>query len=158
MTTFVLTDRDWNDYWQEQLGAWDAREYEGGFDALEELRSWVRNGWVFESREAAEAEAAGRNGRWDVSELDAGDVAELIARFVLDEDPVDAHARAGEARRLAALEEHREGTQFQPLDPDSPSTRLELRIPRSLVDRIDAARGNQSRSEWIRAAIEAALG
>ena len=63
----------------------------------------------------------------------------------------------GHVRRLAALEEHREATQFQPLDATSPSTRLELRIPQALVDRIDAVRDQQSRSEFVRDAIEVLL-
>lgn len=50
-----------------------------------------------------------------------------------------------------------DATTFQPLDPSSPTTRLELRVPASLVKRVDSARGNVSRSEFVRAAIDRAL-
>ena len=69
-------------------------------------------------------------------------------------------ARDEEARaiRLAALEQHREGTQFQPLDPTSPTVTLQVRVPQSLLDVVDAAaaRAGVTRSEFVRAALEAA--
>lgn len=58
--------------------------------------------------------------------------------------------------RLAALEEHRAATQFQPLDPASPTVKIEMRLPAVLRDRVDAAAdaAGVSRSEWIRALLE----
>lgn len=59
--------------------------------------------------------------------------------------------------RRAALAGHRAGTQFQPLDPTSPTTLLQVRVPLSLIERIDSARHELSRSEYVRAALEQAL-
>lgn len=36
--------------------------------------------------------------------------------------------------------------------------RIELYVPDDVAERIDAARGEQTRAAWLRAAIEAALG
>lgn len=78
----------------------------------------------------------------------ADDLAEALAEIL-------APARA----RLAALAEHRAGTQFQPLDPASPAARLELRVPANLIAAVDRAAGaaGVTRSAWVRAAIERAL-
>lgn len=63
----------------------------------------------------------------------------------------------GDVRRLAALEQHREGTQFQPLDPDSPTVLLQVRVPQALLDRLDAdaAAEGVTRSELVRRRLEA---
>lgn len=67
--------------------------------------------------------------------------------------------KTGRERSLAALEEHREATQFKPLDPSSPTVRVLLPLPENLRDAVDAAAAGEgvSRSEWIRQAIAAAL-
>ena len=47
---------------------------------------------------------------------------------------------------------------FQPLDPNSPTTVMKVRVPRALLDRVDATakiRG-VTRSELVRRALEAA--
>lgn len=61
----------------------------------------------------------------------------------------------GAARRLRALEEHREGTQFKPLDPDSRTVQVLLALPESLRDAVDAAAAAEGvpRAEWIRRAL-----
>lgn len=63
------------------------------------------------------------------------------------------------AAQLAALASNREGTQFKPLDPDSPTVRLEVRAPASLVARVAAAADARSltRSDVVRVALQAWL-
>lgn len=65
----------------------------------------------------------------------------------------------GLAARLAALREHREATQFKPLDPSSPTVRVHVALPVSTRDAVDAAAAREgvSRAEWIRQAITTAL-
>lgn len=63
----------------------------------------------------------------------------------------------GRLARLDALAENREATQFQPLDPSSPTILLQVRVPQSLLDRIDGARGSQTRSQFVRNALERSL-
>lgn len=145
MTAYVILDRDWNDYWQEQLAQWDAREYENGFDAVEELEHWVREGFAHESREAAEAEALERGAAWRVEELDEGMVAELISRHVLGES-----AGAAAFRREAA----RGGSRLR--GPGVETVVVSLRLPRELLLRVDGVTGN--RSAWFEALARAALG
>lgn len=45
---------------------------------------------------------------------------------------------------------------FQPLDPDSPTAVMKIRMPRSLLDAVDAAARAQgvTRSEAVRTAID----
>lgn len=59
-------------------------------------------------------------------------------------------------KRIAALERHREATQFQPLDPASPTVKIEVRLPATLRDRMDAAAeaAGLTRSEWMRDLLE----
>lgn len=64
----------------------------------------------------------------------------------------------GRKARLAALERSRAATQFQPLDASSPTVLLQVKVPQTLIDRIDSARHGLSRSEYVRTAIETALG
>jgi len=47
---------------------------------------------------------------------------------------------------------------FQPLDPNSPTTVMKVRVPRALLDRVDAAAhaAGVTRSELVRRALEAA--
>lgn len=46
---------------------------------------------------------------------------------------------------------------FQPLDPDSPTTVMKVRVPQSLLDAVDAAAHAEgvTRSELVRRALEA---
>lgn len=84
-------------------------------------------------------------------EIGIEDVDDLVQALVLliTQDP-----------RRAALEAHREATQFQPLDPASPTVLVQVRAPQSLVERLDAAAAERgvTRSEAIRAAIDEWLG
>lgn len=52
-----------------------------------------------------------------------------------------------------------EGGRILPLDPSSPTVKVEMRIPRDLRDAIDRAAAEQgiNRSEWIRRVTESAL-
>ena len=47
---------------------------------------------------------------------------------------------------------------FQPLDPASPTAVMKVRVPRALLDRVDAAAKDRgvTRSELVRRALEAA--
>ena len=47
---------------------------------------------------------------------------------------------------------------FQPLDPNSPTIVMKVRVPRALLDRVDAAAHAEgvTRSELVRRALEAA--
>lgn len=46
---------------------------------------------------------------------------------------------------------------FKPLDPDSPTAVMKVRVPRALLDRVDAAAKDRgvTRSELVRRALEA---
>jgi len=46
---------------------------------------------------------------------------------------------------------------FKPLDPDSPTIVMKVRVPRALLDRVDAAAHDEgvTRSELVRRALEA---
>lgn len=61
--------------------------------------------------------------------------------------------RLGRTRRP-----EQDATTFQPLDPDSPTVLLQVRVPRALLDRVDAAaaRAGVTRSELVRRALDAA--
>lgn len=61
-------------------------------------------------------------------------------------------------RQWRALADHRTATQFQPLDPSSPSVLVQVRMPESLVKRLDGALAGRSRSDVIREAITVWLG
>lgn len=56
-------------------------------------------------------------------------------------------------RQWRALADHRTPTQFQPLDPASPTVLVQVRMPQNLVERLDAALDGRSRSDAIREAI-----
>lgn len=60
-------------------------------------------------------------------------------------------------RQRRALADSREATQFQPLDPDSPTVLLQVRVPQALLDRLDAdaAAEGVTRSELVRRRLEA---
>lgn len=62
-------------------------------------------------------------------------------------------------KRLAALEAHRAASQFPPLDPSGPSVPVQIRMPPSLLERIDAVAtaAEMSRSDWIRLALTEAV-
>lgn len=62
-------------------------------------------------------------------------------------------------RRLEALEKHRAGTQFQPLDADSPTVLVQVRLTEAQRDQVDVAAqaAGLSRSEAVRAALAAWL-
>lgn len=95
----------------------------------------------------------------DVTDAELGietvdDLVSALQELVQEErDRVEA-ARAA---RLAALEAHRESTQFQPLDDASPTVRVLLNLPESLRAELDvvAQKRNLSRSAAIREAITA---
>lgn len=61
--------------------------------------------------------------------------------------------RLGRARRP-----EQDATTFKPLDPASPTVLLQVRAPRSLIERLDAAAHAEgvTRSELVRRALEAA--
>jgi|GEM_PF-3386196 len=61
--------------------------------------------------------------------------------------------RLGRVRRP-----EQDATTFKPLDPASPTVLLQVRAPRSLVERLDAAAHAEgvTRSELVRRALEAA--
>lgn len=107
-------------------------------------------GWSYRSNEGkADAVAAWRDHTREVADQEAAEAArrEKLA------DP-------GMAARIAALEAHRAGTQFRPLDPASPTVLMQVRLPRALLERVDeaaAARG-VTRSELVREALEAISG
>lgn len=61
-------------------------------------------------------------------------------------------------RQWRALADNREATQFQPLDPTSPSVLVQVRVPQNLLERLDAALAGRPRSDAIREAITAWLG
>jgi hypothetical protein len=82
----------------------------------------------------------------DIGVEDEDDLVEAL-------EAVLAPARA----RLRALENHRAGTQFQPLDPGSRTVTVQVRVPAALVARVDAVAGVGGRSAWIRDAIEKRL-
>jgi len=84
--------------------------------------------------------------------LTAGDLAEAIEALVED-------AAAARQRQLDALADHREGTQYQPLDAASPTVTVLLKLPESLRDELDVAAQERglNRSAAIREAITAWL-
>lgn len=61
-------------------------------------------------------------------------------------------------KRLEALARHRAASQFRALDPadSGPSSRLYVRVPAALLERLDAALagGGLTRSEALRLALE----
>ena len=118
--------------------------YEAGFDPGAELRHWIREGFAHEARDAAEAEARDRGSEWRVEELDEGVVAELISRHVLGES-----AGAAALRREAA----RSGSRLR--GPGVETRIVSLRLPASLLERIDAVTENRSR--WFEELAEDAL-
>lgn len=81
------------------------------------------------------------------------DLAEAIEEMI--EEAAEARQR-----QLAALEEHRAGTQFRPLDESSPTVSVLLKLPESLRDELDVAAQARglNRSEAMRAAIAAWVG
>ena len=85
--------------------------------------------------------------------LTADDLAEAIQGLVERE-------QSARAARVAALEEHRAGTQFQPLDESSPTVSVLLKLPEALRDELDVAAQERglSRSAAMRAAIRAWVG
>lgn len=64
------------------------------------------------------------------------------------------------AEKLDSLGRRRQpkqaATQFQPLRPGEPTVKIEIRVPQSLRDAVDAAAtaAGQTRSEFVRAALE----
>lgn len=63
--------------------------------------------------------------------------------------------KTGREKQIEALDKHR--VTQAPLDPGGETRIVTLRLPAALLARVDAAVSSQTRSEWIRAAIEAAL-
>ena len=61
----------------------------------------------------------------------------------------------GRAAQLAALAANREGTQFRPLDADSPTVLVQVRLTEAQRDQVDVAAqaAGLSRSEAVRAAL-----
>jgi len=88
----------------------------------------------------------------DLGILTADDLAEALEQLI-------EQRNAARAAQLKALAENREGTQFKPLDPDSPTVRLEVRAPASLVARVAAEADARSltRSDVVRLALQAWL-
>lgn len=58
--------------------------------------------------------------------------------------------------RLAALARSREATQFQPLDPASPSRPVQVRVPLAVLEQLDeaATAAGLTRSQAVRLAVE----
>lgn len=104
-----------------------------------------------------------------VRSLQAKDGSGPADYWLGEEAPSHAFARFGEwfedalavlrrLRQRRALADNREATQFQPLDPTSPTVVLRVKVPKhtmSVVDLLAEAAG-QSRSEYVRGLIDKA--
>lgn len=68
--------------------------------------------------------------------------------------------RGRHPKQLEALDTHRTATQFKPIDPNSPSVRLAIRIPKGFLEQLDAAAeaAGVTRSELIRTWLQERLG
>lgn len=95
----------------------------------------------------------------DVTDAELGieTVDDLVSALQALVEEERERVEAARAARLAALEAHREGTQFQPLDESSPTVSVLLKLPESLRAELDvvAQERNLSRSAAIREAITA---
>ncbi len=124
---------------ERYLGGQTPREFvENGGDP-ETYARLVFNRQIFGPHEAPDAPEIGIE--------DEDDLAEALSILI------------GREKRLQALDHHRSGTQFQSLDPSSPTVTAQIRFPKPLLDRIDSAAraAGVSRSEWLRQLAEAAL-
>lgn len=126
------------------LGGQSPREFlENGGDARE-YAELVFNGTIFGRHEDPAAPEVGINTVDDLTDA----LTEILAA-----------AQERRQRQLDALNVARAGTQFQPLNPDSPTVLVQVRLTEALRNQVDtaAALAGVTRSEWLRTAAEKAL-